>query len=213
MARKRQNKNTAEKRNLILDTAQKIMLEEGYAAVSSRHIAEVAGCNSMPIHYHFGSMDDVFVAIYRRSTENYFNRLIQALSSDSALHDLWRLSLDPVDAGLLVEYLAIANHRQSLSHELARSAEQVRAIATAILTARAKGVRIDPGPVPPAVLAFILEAVCRALVSDRQLGISLAHDEVVAFVERLMAQIEPAHEPGEPKRRPRKPAPDTAKKP
>lgn len=182
----------ADKKELILAAAEEMMREEGYAAVTSRRVAEKAGSKSMPIHYHFGSMDDLFLALYRRSEGKYLARLVRALSSGSPLRDLWELAQDPTDSGLVVEYLALANHRDTVRDEVARSGERTRTIATGIVAGSMKDVEIELGPVSPAIVAFLLEAVCRALVSDRALGISSSHDEVVAFVERLLNQVEPA---------------------
>src|SRR4051794_10771047 len=101
-------------KELILAAAEQIMREEGYAAVSSRRVADKAGSKTIPIHYHFGSMDDLFLALYRRSDERYLVRLVAALSAETPLHDLWELSQGSSDAGLIVEYLALANHRASI---------------------------------------------------------------------------------------------------
>jgi hypothetical protein len=137
-------------------------------------------------------MDDLFFALYRRSEEKYFARLVQALSSKAPLHQLWELGQDPADSGLVGEYLALANHRESVRDEVTRSGEQVRQIATAIVAGGIEGARIEFGSLSPSIIAFILEAICRTLVSDRALGISCGHDEVVTFVEGVLNQAEPA---------------------
>jgi AcrR family transcriptional regulator len=190
----------ADKKELILAAAEQIMREEGYAAVSSRRVAERAGSKSLPIHYHFGTMEELFFALYRRSEEKYFARLVQVLSSTAPLHRLWELGQDPAESGLVGEYLALANHRESVRHEVARSGEQVRMIASAIVASGIKVAPIDFGSLSPSIIAFILEAICRTLVSDRALGISCGHDEVVAFVDGLLDQAEPARP--RPSRRP-----------
>jgi len=196
----KRKQDVADTKEAILAAADQVMREEGYAAVSSRRVAERAGSKSMSIHYHFGSMDDLFLALYRRSEAKYFTRLMRALSSDSPLRDLWELGQDPADTGLVVEYLALANHRNSVRDEVARSGERVREIATAIVANSVKDITFEMGPVSPAIVYFIIEALCRTLVSDRALGISSSHDEVVEFVERLLIQVEAAHRQGAGKR-------------
>src|SRR5690349_20615746 len=49
-------------------TAQ-IMLEEGYAASTSRRVAAKAGVKPALVHYYFPSMDDLFLAVLRDSAE------------------------------------------------------------------------------------------------------------------------------------------------
>ena len=49
---------TAQKRTRLLDAAERIMLRDGYAAVTSRRVEAEAGIKP---HYHFGTLDDLFV--------------------------------------------------------------------------------------------------------------------------------------------------------
>src|SRR5579864_1696479 len=43
----------------ILDTAERLIAEQGYAATSLRHIIGEAGVNLAAVHYHFGSKEDL----------------------------------------------------------------------------------------------------------------------------------------------------------
>ena len=51
----------------LLDAAEAIMLDEGYAAVTSRRVAEQAGTDAALVYYYFGTMEDLFVALFRRN--------------------------------------------------------------------------------------------------------------------------------------------------
>ena len=44
-----------EKRTRLLDATERIMLTDGYAAVTSRRVEAEAG---LKLHYHFGTLDD-----------------------------------------------------------------------------------------------------------------------------------------------------------
>lgn len=50
-----------ESRQVLLDAAKKLFIEKGYAAVSTREIAEAAGVNLGAIQYHFGSKAKLFI--------------------------------------------------------------------------------------------------------------------------------------------------------
>ncbi|HLK48944.1 MAG TPA: TetR/AcrR family transcriptional regulator [Bryobacteraceae bacterium] len=43
----------------ILDTAERLIADRGYAATSLRHIIGEAGVNLAAVHYHFGSKEDL----------------------------------------------------------------------------------------------------------------------------------------------------------
>lgn len=53
----------------LLNAAEKLFSAEGYAAVSTRDIAEAANVNLGAIQYHFGSKANLFVATLRRMLE------------------------------------------------------------------------------------------------------------------------------------------------
>ena len=53
----------------ILDTAERLIAEQGYAATSLRHIIAEAGVNLAAIHYHFGSKEELLDEVILRKAE------------------------------------------------------------------------------------------------------------------------------------------------
>ena len=68
------------------------MLEEGYAAVSSRRVASEAGVNVALVYYYFETMDDLFIALFRRGAERSLERQAEVLASPQPLWGLWDLT-------------------------------------------------------------------------------------------------------------------------
>jgi AcrR family transcriptional regulator len=50
----------------ILDTAERLIGEQGYAATSLRHVIAEAGVNLAAVHYHFGSKEGLLDAVVTR---------------------------------------------------------------------------------------------------------------------------------------------------
>ena len=65
----------AKNRVVLLDAAEQLLLEEGYAAVTSRRVAEKAGLKPQLVHYYFRTMEDLFLAVFRRRAEAGTERL------------------------------------------------------------------------------------------------------------------------------------------
>src|SRR3954463_2868888 len=105
---------TAEKRSRLLDAAERIMLRDGYAAVTSRRVEAEAG---LKLHYHFGTIDDLFIAVVRRHGESPLARLPPPPPPPEPLRAWWRLVSDRRGSALLVELTAAANHRPALQAE------------------------------------------------------------------------------------------------
>ena len=55
-----------ETKDKILDTAERLIGERGYAATSLRQIIAEAGVNLAAVHYHFGSKEDLLDAVVAR---------------------------------------------------------------------------------------------------------------------------------------------------
>src|SRR4029453_5420413 len=121
---RRMGTETSETRFRLLDITEKVMIEDGYAAVSSRRIAKEAGVTPALVHYYFATLDDLFLEVLRRRAKQQLERQERFLSSDQPLRALWAFSRDQAGTGLLMELMALANHRKSIREELAESAEQ-----------------------------------------------------------------------------------------
>jgi AcrR family transcriptional regulator len=172
----------------LLDAAARLLVEEGYSAVTARRVAASAGVNPALVHYYFGTMDDLLVVLFRRGADAYLERLRKALAAPRPLLALWGISTEPHG---MAEFLALANHNESIRAEMAAYAGQVRAIQAGALEPIFRAHGIDPGRYPPWAIMMLIESVSRLLLIDRSLGITAGHEELTAFVEQHLRQFEP----------------------
>src|SRR5271168_70478 len=107
----------AKNRGVLLDAAEQLMLDEGYAAVTSRRVAAEAALKPQLVHYYFRTMDDLFLALYRRRADLGLERHAAALASDQPLWEVWELSRDPRGTALTMEFVALSNHRKAIRAE------------------------------------------------------------------------------------------------
>ena len=78
-----------ETRELILVTAERLFAEHGVEAVSNRQVSEAAGqSNNFAVGYHFGSKEDLVVAIVRRHAESVERRRTDMLAKITGSPDL-----------------------------------------------------------------------------------------------------------------------------
>lgn len=177
-------------RTLILDAAERLMLEEGWAAVTSRRVAEEAGLGSQLVHYHFGSMDDLLRAVFQRQAAHGSAAHAAALESPQPLWALWRMILDAPFSRWAMEVMALANHRPQLATELRHYAEKFRSEQAAAF-AKAWGHHgIDENRMPPMAAAFLMTVIPSILFMENQLNITTGHTEVVELVERYLREVE-----------------------
>jgi AcrR family transcriptional regulator len=177
-------------RTALLDAAQQLMLEEGYAAVTSRRVAAKAGLKPQLVHYYFRTMDDLFLALVRRGAEQNLERQARALASPQPLRALWAFSTDPAGTALTMEFSAVANHRKAIREELATYAEQFRRLQIEALTVVLERHPLDTEELPPAAVAVLITSVSQILVLEEALGLTTGHAEMRAVVERHLARYE-----------------------
>ena len=167
------------------------MLEEGYAAVTSRRIAAHAGLKPQLVHYYFRTMDDLFLALFRRRADQGLERQMGALNSAQPLWSLWDLSRDPRGTALTMEFTALANHRKAIQAELLASAERYRAGLLEGFRVVLSRYEIDETEFPPIVCAVLLTSISTFLVIEQaMLGMSTGHAETIAYVEGLIRRLE-----------------------
>src|SRR3954464_1882406 len=104
-------------RTALLDAAQSLMLEGGYAAVTTRRVAAGAGVNSALVYYYFDTMDGLFVALFRRGADRSFERLDEVLSAPTPLWEFWDFVHQPATSARTMEFIALANHRPVIREE------------------------------------------------------------------------------------------------
>jgi AcrR family transcriptional regulator len=181
---------TSTTRSALIDAAQRVMLEEGYSAVTSRRVAAKAGLKPQLVHYYFRSMDDLLLAVFRVGAERNLERQARALASPTPLRSLWEFSNDPAGTAVMMEFMALANHRPAIRAEIASYAEQFRRLQADTLTEVLGRYGSSP-EVPPLALLVLATALSRVLVLEGSLGATTGHAEAVAMVERFLDRYEP----------------------
>ena len=177
-------------RAALLDAALALMVEEGYAAVTSRRVAARADLKPQLVHYYFRTMDDLFVALVRRGAELNLERQVEALASPQPLRALWELSTDPTGMVLTVELFALANHRKAIRAELVAYAEQFRSQQTEALAGILERYGVDTGGFPPAVAPVVMTGLSRIIGLETALGLTTGHQELQSLVEQWLRRYE-----------------------
>jgi AcrR family transcriptional regulator len=195
---RRTGTESSETRARLLDITERVMIEDGYAAVSSRRIAREAEVTPALVHYYFPTFDDLFLEVLRRRAKQQLERHERFLSSAQPLRALWSFSREPAGTALLLEFMALANHRKSIRSELAAFAELFRKIELDALSGRLAEYGLDPDEVPPEAIIVLIAAVSRMAVMEEALGMRTGLPETLALVERYLDRYEGPAQPARP---------------
>jgi AcrR family transcriptional regulator len=165
------------------------MLEEGYASATSRRVAAKAGVKPALVHYYFPSMDDLFLAVFQAGGEANLDRQREALTDDQPLHTLWQLNSAQASR-LLMEFMALANHRKAIRSELVAYADRFRDMEEAAMTLALRANGVDTKEFPPVVMSMIVGSLARILTMEQGLGITRGHAEAQAFIDRYLDRFD-----------------------
>src|SRR5262249_1670549 len=169
----------AKNRGLLLDAAEELMLEEGYAAVTSRRLANKAGLKPQLVHYYFRTMEELFVEVFRRRADEGLAIQARVLQSPQPLWALWRFGTDPAFTRISLEFMALANHRKEMRAEIAYYTERFREEERQAVTTALRQHGVAREEVPPVVVTVLMSSLSRFLVLEQAIGMSSGHAETV----------------------------------
>jgi len=196
---------TSKTRDVLLDAVEKLMLSDGYAAVTYRAVAAKAGVTSGLVQYYFPTLDDVFLAAIRRRSGQNLERLTAALQArpDEPLRVLWEYSQEESTAALTTEFLALGNHRKSIRSEIAEVSEHVRKLQIDALANRTNPDQTTFAGLTPGALLFLITGIPKLVRLEEGVGMKTAHSDILEFFEHYLADAEPQPTNGSPKGRPK----------
>jgi TetR/AcrR family transcriptional regulator len=180
----------------LLDAAEQLLLEDGYASVTSRRVGARAGLKPQLVHYYFRSMDELFTEVFRRRAEENLARFERAVQADGSLRSLWQLNLDPRGAAFNIEFVALAKHRKAIRAEIARYAERFRTSQLEALALALAADEVSAEQMKPVVALVLMTGLTQVMSIEATLGVTAGHEEAVEFVNQLIDRFEPADQLG-----------------
>ena len=112
----------------LLEAAKTVLRQRGYAGLSTRDVAEVAGVPLSQIHYHFGSKQGMVLALFEYLNAQLLDRQ-DALFGDPALKlsEQWDRACDYLDDDIASGYVRVLQGLIAASFSDAEVAKVVRA--------------------------------------------------------------------------------------
>jgi AcrR family transcriptional regulator len=167
----------------LIEAAVEIIRGEGYGALTARRLAEKVGLKRQIVHYHFGTIEDLLLAVVRHYGDSGLARLAEALETDDPLRAIWQT--DPDASATTFAFMAMAAHNPVVRAELQRYLDANRDLQVAAISRRFAQMGLE-APVPPAAAAIIVQSISQALAAEAALGCGRGHAETRAVVEDLL---------------------------
>lgn len=95
-------------RGSLLDAAETLFAEKGFAGTTTREVVKRAGCNLALISYYFGGKEGLYQAVLVRYFESLKTRFAEMDFSEATLKRQWPELKDPVQRLLCATYFEFA---------------------------------------------------------------------------------------------------------
>jgi AcrR family transcriptional regulator len=146
----------------IIEAGRSCLLADGYAALSTRRVADLAGVPLSQIHYHFGGKRGLILALLDGENRRRVERQIQMYGAETPLWKRYEQACDLLEDDLESGYVRVLQEMIAAGWSDAAVAERVRDMLHAWFTVLA-GVAGDAaerfgslGPFSPANVADLI---------------------------------------------------------
>jgi AcrR family transcriptional regulator len=177
----------------LLDAAERLLLAEGYAAITTRRLAAEAGVNHGLVHYYFGSVENVLVRVLERFTERLIARQRAMYADpDVPFAEKWRTAMRYLDADreyqkVWYELQALAWNRPDLLPRVAHVHDEWRAVLTEAFAEPRERYGI---PIPLDALVTLVVTFNEGIMLERLSGVENGQRELLDWIDGWLEEAE-----------------------
>jgi AcrR family transcriptional regulator len=175
----------------LLDAAERLLVDAGHAAITTRRLAEEAGINHGLVHYYFGSIENVLVRTLERFTERLVERQREMYAADVPFIEKWRTAMrylveeDVRYEKVWLELQALAWNRPEMREHLAEINGVWRAVLTEAFAAPREALDID---MPLDALVSLVVTFNIGIMVERLSGITTGHAELLEWIDNFLEE-------------------------
>ena len=173
----------------LLDAAERLLVEVGYAGITTRKLAEEAGVNHGLVHYYFGSIENVLVRTLERFTDRQIARQRAMYAADVPFIEKWRTAMrylvsdDFAYEKVWYELQALAWNRPDLRGRVDRVNSEWRAVLTEAFAEARERYGIE---MPLDALVSLVITFNEGIILERLSGVEEGHAALLEWIDGWM---------------------------
>jgi AcrR family transcriptional regulator len=174
----------------LLDAAERLLVDVGYAGITTRRLAEEAGVNHGLVHYYFGSNENLLVRALERFTERLIARQRELYAADLPFAEKWRTAMrylvseDLTYEKVWLELQAMGWNNDELRSRLIEVNAEWRAVLKEAFAQphRELGIELPLDALVALVMTFNL-----GIIVERLGGIETGHAELLEWIDQWLS--------------------------
>jgi AcrR family transcriptional regulator len=181
----------------LLDAAERLLISDGYAGLTTRGVAAEAGVNHGLVHYYFGSMEELLLQVLERFAARLTERQRAMYATDEPFIDKWRTAMrwleEDIRGGypkVWSELQAMAWNHPEMRQRLIDVDEEWRAVVGPAIDAAIDEYRLDRDEFPLDAVVALVFTFNRGVQLEQMSGITAGHAELLAWIDRWIEGLE-----------------------
>jgi AcrR family transcriptional regulator len=183
-------------RDALLDAAQRLLIDVGYAKVTTRELAAAAGVNQGLVHYYFGSVEEVLFQALERYSDALLERQRAMYAGPESFLEKWRTAAGYLKEDLAAGYPKVGFELAALGWNHPRFRERSAAVLNRwreVLTVAMEGALreygLDAERFPLAGVVSLVMTSQLGLMFESLAGIEQGHAELSGMIEGWFTEL------------------------
>ncbi|HEX5609044.1 MAG TPA: TetR family transcriptional regulator [Solirubrobacterales bacterium] len=180
----------------FLDAAERLLIREGAAGISTRQLAAESGQNHGLVHYYFGSVEELLLQTLERFTGRVLERQREMYGAAGSFRDKWRVAMGFLEDDLESGYPKVWAELEALAWNRPEVQVRMRAVneawRTLLRDALAEAIEeydlADSGFSAEALAALVMQ-FNKGLLFERLVGFDRGHAELLDSIEGWLASL------------------------
>ncbi|HET7443491.1 MAG TPA: TetR family transcriptional regulator [Solirubrobacterales bacterium] len=181
----------------FLDAAERLLIREGAAGISTRQLAAESGQNHGLVHYYFGSVDELLLQTLERFTERILARQRELYGGEAPFAEKWRTAMGYIDEDLAsgypkvwAELEALAWNRPEMQVRLRAVDERWRTLLRDALADAIEEYDLAESGFSAEALAALVMQFNKGLLFERLVGFDRGHTELLDAIEGWLVSLQ-----------------------
>jgi AcrR family transcriptional regulator len=181
----------------FLDAAERLLVREGAAGISTRQLAREAGQNHGLVHYYFGSVEELLLQTLERFTERVLERQRAMYEAEMPFAEKWRTAMGFIEEDLASGYPKVwaelevmACNTPEMRDRMIRVNERWRSLLRDAVGEAIEEYGLDEIRFSAEALATLVMQFNKGLLFERLLGFDRGHAELLASIDGWLTSLE-----------------------
>ena len=169
-----------------MDAAERVLVDAGYAGITTRRLAEEAGVNHGLVHYYFGSVENLLVRMLERFTERLIARQREMYAAHTPFLEKWRtamrylMSEDLAYEKIWLELQALAWNQPDFRERVDRVNDEWRAVLLESFAEPREQLGIE---MPLEALVSLVMTFNVGIMVERLSGVTEGHQQLLDWID------------------------------